>query len=395
MPHDIERLPDWGDYLQQLQPIGQVVVDTIHDPDNPQAQQETWRSLMAMIGHGVIALVQSDPDYPEFVCVTNLAFNILTPNPDFMYTWTPVRAEGAYRLRGSRGTGPFTELTFLNGWYPMEHNNGTVGTLNLDDLTLTADGAFDVLVSPKRPADHSGDWFQMPERCDGIIVRSTCYDWVNERDSVIAIERLDVPAIRPRMSAKQLSERLGGLAKWAERACNRHHLRLKELDAQGLHNTLQMYDYSSWGGAKGQIYVEGLYSLADDEALIIETDVPDVARYWAWMVTDDQIGTIDWMNRQSSINGFQAEMDSDGKFRAVVSNRDPGIANWLDTGGYNYGMIWGRWNWCSSHPMPTLRKVRMDELDQHLPVDTPRITSETRDAMLRMRRFGAQLRRKW
>ena len=38
-------------------------------------------------------------------------------------------------------------------------------------------------------------------------------------------------------------------------------------------------------------------------------------------------------NRQSSLNGHQAVLDPDGVFRAVISARDPGVPNWLDTGG--------------------------------------------------------------
>ena len=44
--------------------------------------------------------------------------------------------------------------------------------------------------------------------------------------------------------------------------------------------------------------------------------------------------TIDYANHQSSLNGFQAVLDDDGVFRAVVSARDPGVANWLDTAGH-------------------------------------------------------------
>ena len=60
-------------------------------------------------------------------------------------------------------------------------------------------------------------------------------------------------------------------------------------------------------------------------------------------MTADQFLTVDWMNHQSSLNGFQARRDADGKFRAVIARRDPHAPNWLDTGGRRRGFIVIRW----------------------------------------------------
>ena len=101
------------------------------------------------------------------------------------------------------------------------------------------------------------------------------------------------------------------------------------------------------------------------------------------------------MNRQSSINDTQAHIDSDGKFRAVVSRLDPGVPNWLDKADYPWGVIQMRWNRASDYPDPTMKKVPFAELREHLPSDTPVITAEERSERLRRRREGAQLRRIW
>ncbi|MCY1447451.1 hypothetical protein D9M71_640730 [compost metagenome] len=104
---------------------------------------------------------------------------------------------------------------------------------------------------------------------------------------------------------------------------------------------------------------------------------------------------VELVHRQSSLNGHQAHLDSDGRFRAVLSVEDPGIANWLDCGGNLRGMLIGRWYRSSSHPTPTLTKVKFAELHRHLPADTPRTTPAQRAEALRTRRIGAQLRRRW
>lgn len=104
---------------------------------------------------------------------------------------------------------------------------------------------------------------------------------------------------------------------------------------------------------------------------------------------------LDWINRQTSLNGHQARLDKDGKFRAVISATDPGVPNWLYTIGYQQGTFFGRWKECSSTPTPTITKVKLAEVRNYLPADTPIVTAQARDAAIRMRRKGAQLRRRW
>ena len=91
------------------------------------------------------------------------------------------------------------------------------------------------------------------------------------------------------------------------------------------------------GGLPDQAYYDGIHEIDDDEALIIETRVPERCRYWQALVADDRFCTVDWVNRQSSLNDAQAHVDRDGQFRAVISRLDPGVPNWLDKADYPWG----------------------------------------------------------
>ena len=104
---------------------------------------------------------------------------------------------------------------------------------------------------------------------------------------------------------------------------------------------------------------------------------------------------IDWLNRQGSLNGGQARLDADGRFRAVIAHDDPGVPNWLDPGGWSEGAIMLRWTEASSGPEPTLRAVPLTALRDHLPADTPTVDADARQESLRARRRGVQLRRRW
>ena len=52
---------------------------------------------------------------------------------------------------------------------------------------------------------------------------------------------------------------------------------------------------------------------------------------------------IDPRRRLSSITNAAAVADDDGKVRVVVSATDPGVDNWLDTGGRHRGWLTIRW----------------------------------------------------
>ena len=94
-------------------------------------------------------------------------------------------------------------------------------------------------------------------------------------------------------------------------------------------------------------------------------------------------------------SGLLMTGSSDGWFRAVISERDPGVPNWLDKADYPWGVIQMRWNRASEYPDPTIKKVPVADVRAHLPADTPVVTPEERAESLRRRREGAQLRRIW
>ena len=127
-----------------------------------------------------------------------------------------------------------------------------------------------------------------------------------------------------------------------------------------------------------QVYWQGIYQFAPDEALILETELPKQQRYWNVQLNDVLWNAIEFIYRQSSLNGHQARLDSDGKFRAVISLTDPGVPNWLDPAGYTQGMLMGRWYAADSHPMPTLKRVPLAKVRDYLPAETPTMTAEQR-----------------
>ena len=89
-------------------------------------------------------------------------------------------------------------------------------------------------------------------------------------------------------------------------------------------------------------------------------------------------------------------MDADGRLRFVVSARDPGVPNWLDTTGQARGVLFSRWQDCSAaltdEHTPELQVVDLANLRDALPGDTPPVDREARarDAAERARQLRAR-----
>ena len=99
---------------------------------------------------------------------------------------------------------------------------------------------------------------------------------------------------------------------------------------------------------------------------------------------------MDWWRRQSSLNGFQAKCDSDGVFRCLISAKDPGVYNWLDTAGYSQLTIMGRWLHARDFPQPTIKVFPYEEIGKFLPEDTSKVSLEERSEIIRNRNVAAQ-----
>ena len=123
--------------------------------------------------------------------------------------------------------------------------------------------------------------------------------------------------------------------------------------------------------------------------MIITVTLGD-AGYFTTPVTDAWTITPDYRNHQSSLNSSQAVQNPDGSYTLVLSKTDPGVANWVDTGGFSQGSLFVRWQLPNANPNagpPTVtsRLVRLDDLASALPSSTVYVTAEQRAQQLAAR----------
>ncbi len=365
------------------------------DPSDPQAVAEAERLFWMTLASGWFTAF-ADADFPDFVPAVSTHLNCVGTNPDFIYATATIDGAGSYVLSGERGEGLFLLLDIAAGGLGvMDRPGPSLGLLDFDTLELDVQGCFSLLLSAEKPADWQGDWHPLDPSARSLSLRQASYDWGVDREARIAIERIDKAHSPRRRSATEITERLTALAAYPKRLSGMALGFIAGQRTKELWNRLEHDDWAGQGGVQGQHYYQGLFRLEPGKALLLETELPDQVRYWNVQLSDMLWNSVDWMNRQSSLNGGQARIDSDGRFRGVIALEDPGVPNWLDPGGNSEGAIMLRWTGASNAPEPRLRLVDLADLRRELPEDTPAVSSDSREIQLRARRRGVQLRRRW
>ncbi len=386
-----------SDWEERIAAFGatQELLALLADPADPQAGAEAERLFWMALASGWFTAF-ADPDFPDFVPAVNTHIHCVGTNPDFIYASASIDGAGSYVLSGTRGAGLFLLLDIAAGGLGVMDTLGrSLGLLDFDRLNLDGQGRFSLLLSAERPADWTGDWRQLDPAARSLTLRQASYDWGAGNEARIAIERTDKAHSPRRRSAADIAERLAALAAYPKRLAGMALGFMAGQRAKNLWNRLEHDDWAGQGGVQGQHYYQGLFKLEPGKALVLETELPDTVRYWNVQLSDMLWNSVDWMNRQSSLNGGQARIDSDGRFRAVIALEDPGVPNWLDPGGNSEGAIMLRWTEASSGPEPVLRLVDLADLRSELPPDTPSVSPDEREGQLRARRRSVQWRRRW
>ncbi|MET0657312.1 MAG: hypothetical protein ABW110_04040 [Steroidobacteraceae bacterium] len=393
---------EWASYIEPLLPLAERLAGYLPHQEDAQLRRELYRSMFAELTSAFFGLLCTDPDYPEFWPFSCYPFSAFLGNPDSNALTAPISAQGTYRLSGYRGTVRRIDFQLGTGsFFPRGVPDDAYLGVTLanyfidDDVHVGADGRFEVLLSRTRPDDYTGDWWELGAGTTYLLIRQVAYDWINEVDGRFAIERVDVPAIKPRPNAATLEENMKQIARWIEGSMRVSADYVQRIRANQGVNRIAYWDLVNYSAMTTQRYAYGGFDLQRDEALLIEVHVPEQVRYWSIHLSDDLGFTPDWMHHQINVNGCTAHIDKDGICRMVVSAVDPGVPNWLDTAGYRTGAIQARWEKCSSWPDHRTQVCKVADVRQFLPADTPRITAERRDAEIRNRRRGAQMRRRW
>ncbi len=102
-----------------------------------------------------------------------------------------------------------------------------------------------------------------------------------------------------------------------------------------------------------------------------------------------------YRDHQTSLNNAPMAANSDGRITYVISPRDPGVHNWLDTMGQielRVNMRWQGLGGDAKAPSISTRVGKLDEVEGALPTGVRRATTKQRDQQIAQRQHQHDFR---
>jgi hypothetical protein len=335
---------------------------------------EGFRYVTELLSEASELLVEADPERPRFSSIVSPARKFLGDNPDALYQQAVIRGDRSYRVTGRRDQQTYISFT-IHGPDPAGGINGPVlADRNDRDLVLQPDGTFEIVLSPD---EHPGNWIRLDPDARMVIVRNYYLrDRSVQTDADVAvrlgIEPLDEPGPPPPLDDVTFARRLRdanaflhattiGMRVFGDPPAVPVPFVSSEPNTVGTPWCFRNADVDA-AGAVDIYYSSGSFDLAPDQALVMEGRLPACA-FANVMLWNVHMQTLEYRYRRSSLNAAQIETGTDGGYRIVISERDPGVANWIDTGGHRHGTIFWRFLLPDDQPdTPRCRVVPVDQL---------------------------------
>ncbi len=346
----------WRDFCNRLGDAGELILQK-DAPDTPLDRAEGWRYLTRLLRVALEMNVEfADPDFPVFYKASHETAKIGSDNPDNVYLNATVRGDRDYRITGKRGSIAYLSVGSKANRYHIDGTMASTGELEEQNIVLGPDGAFEIIASatPK-----PGNWLPLAADTSFIIIRQSYLDRESEQPGTYTIERIDGPAAPQPLDAAGFDAALRKSANFVYGTAKTFADWVKLF----MTRKNEMADFGQetfWkaGGDPKIFYIYGYFELAEDEAWIIETDIPDCP-YWNIQVNNWWDESLDFRYHKISVNKHTAKLNAQGKLIVAVSARDPGMENWLTSDGHHSGVVLLRWLGAEHHPIPTCRVIKI------------------------------------
>lgn len=373
----------WLRFTEQLRADGQRILESDF-PSAPDARAEGYRHLARLTVLALQWFVDfDDVDFPRFFRHDDDITQWGGPNVDNTYLRARIDGAGTYRVRGniasvrevivSIGDGDMHEGKFAAG-----------GDLTASQLDVDSEGNFELVLSA---TPHPQPWLPIAPGVDFVNIRTYYSDWERDSPAEFQIERSDRSKRFPAPpTPAQIADQLARASNWISTAL----VYWKDfMDARHALIPVNVLSppQSVKGGSSSIAYGGGKFELGPDQALIVETAVPEDVIYWSYQwYTYPWFEAPDYANRQTHLTGDMMHVDADGKVRMVFAHSDPGVPNWIDTEGRRRLYVAYRYVGAKTAPAPSARLVGFEEIPEALPPDTPRVSEEDRAKTIEMRR---------
>jgi len=346
----------WAEFCEVLKRSGQQILRP-EAPSDALTRAEGFRYLSRLLRIALEMHVEfADPAFPGFFSPSHETAKIGADNPDNLYRYARLDGNAAYRIRGRRGTVSYLSFGTQKGGYETDGRMVQTGFIDSNRLVVDADGGFEIVLSAQ---PHDGNWVRMEPATNALVVRQTFLDRKTETPAELQIERLDGSNKPPALAAERLH---GGLLRAAGFVESTARIFADWAQGYGGHvNALPPADQAvcqAAGGDPNIFYYHSCWALADDEALVVEVDRVPACEFWNFQINNYWMESLDYRYHDICLNKHSARLDARGGVTVILSARDPGLPNWLETAGHGSGTMCWRWVG-AAHPVhPRTRVVK-------------------------------------
>ncbi|GDY29617.1 DUF1214 domain-containing protein [Gandjariella thermophila] len=334
-------------------------------------------------------------DFPFFVQSTGPYTKMGLDNPDTLYFHAHLRDDAEYVVTGKRGTTRDLSFQVLNGDYSPVDVPDSLSAFDDRTLEIAEDGGFQVRFGPEK-SGVGPNYFPLGRGSAMLIVREVYSDWSTERRGMIRIHRADrVGAAPPPLARDTLTKRYGVAGKILISRL-KTFLAFPEWFYLRLPVNTMTEPRPTPGGLATQFSSVGHYDLDDEQVMVVTVPASD-APYQGFQLGSMWYLSLDYINHQTSLTADQARIDPDGKIRYVISERNPGVTNWLERTGHRRGYLQIRWQRLSRELKPAdgpeVEVMDLAELPRRLPYyEQARITPEEYAARIAERQAAVATR---
>ncbi|CAM3268483.1 hypothetical protein NODU109028_08365 [Nocardioides dubius] len=300
----------------------------------------------AAVQHALV----SDPSRPAFLwsaCAAHAWPGLAVPNsgygidnPDNVHRRTAIDGVSSYRISVQVPPRPAAQFSFIcygqpEADGPVTREGAAIASVLLShQVTPDAEGRFEVTVGPE-PVPGSAYHLVSAPTSTWLLVRDALTDWETQEPLHLEIERIAGPEAPPAQSRAELVE----IAVANTERLSRYWLAYNNELLYGPRpaNRLPQPVGRPFGAS-----VAAPFALGAGEGLLVTLD-PGGCDYLGFEVTDPWGVTRPAVDALGGLNNRQALANPDGTITYWVGPADPGVHNWLDTGGLDAGLITARW----------------------------------------------------
>ena len=317
-------------------------------------------------------------------------------NPDNFYRYMIVDSESRYEISGQRrGPGPVQVTFLLYDAIPGTEKQNlegalVVASLGTQDIHYEPDGSFLITVGPE-PATTGTNHLQSAPKARMIVVRDTLGDWSKEFPNQLRVRRVSGPDAPPLKTDTELAEKTANYLKLETAYW------LKWFQDNSYENPPNIVPpLTGRAGRWGQL-TTNWFKLKDDEALVL-TLHPLSAAYLEVQIADPWTVTPNYVTQTAGLTNFQSNPNNDGTYTFVISPKDPGVWNWVDTDDMHLGTFTLRWQEFADlegsieGAIRTTEVIKIADLKKMLPAETKWVTADKRRQQISERAETYELR---